>query len=415
MAQWSVTTYTKVYKARYPNGITPYLPKEEPFIGFFRTKSEGGSPYKAMIRTNAVRGSSDFATALANRNASSYTSFDIEDFAEEHIVVSISRKLMKKAGNNEDAIVSVVEQAVDAAKEEAAISIANKLQANGGGSIGVVASFTSTTITLVDASGLYLFRENMRIQASDDDGATASPAGLRDSGAAVEITGMDDSSGSAVLTYSPTSGIPSLANGDFLFREGDYDSFSQRIIQGMTAWCPKTAPGGTDDFFGVNRSTNVPALAGKRMNAGGKSIFDVFRLASARLKNNRAKFDSILCNPLKQNDMDQAMGAKQTFTMKTAYAGVELEGIKVSTAAGMLNVYGFSVWPENDCLLTNRESWELVAYGQTTEDVDEDGNVWHLEQAQDAYQRRVAGYPQLVNAIDGKARTQDNLYINFGA
>lgn len=413
---WSVDTYNAVYRARYPKGVTPYLPKENPLLAFFAKKTgQGGRPYKAMIRTNAVRGGSTFDKAKTNTNAPTWVSFDIDDFAEEHVVISLSRKLMKKASSSDDAVVAVVEQAVSAAVEEAALSIGLKLAGNGGGARGVVSSFTSTTIVLTDESHGYRFPEDMMVQASDDDGTDVTPAGLRDAGAAAEVTGISESSGTVTLTVDTTL-IPSLANGDFLFRDGDYDSFSQRIIQGIGAWNPATAPGASDSFFGVERDSNVNALAGKRMNCGGMNIFDVLRLASARVKNNRGKVTHFLGNPLKGNDIDQAMGAKQIFTQKTAYAGVELQGVKVSTQMGVIDCMTFSEFAEDAAHLINREGWELVCYGSDLmEEVSQGSDVWHLEESKDAYQHRDAGYLQLVCAKDGKARTQDSIYLNFAA
>lgn len=413
MPQWSIATYTKVYKARYPKGITAYLPKKENFYAWFEPDTGyGGEPWKVMIRTNAVRVSSDFATALAQRNAPTWTSFDINDFAEEHAVVSLSRKLMKKAGNSEHAIVRVVEQAVDAAVEACVLSMASKLQGNGGGSRGRVSTSapTSTTFTLADSSRTYLFYEGMRFQASADDGATASPAGVRVG--VGEITKIEDD----VITFTPADAITGFAANDYIFQEGDYDSFSQRIIQGMLAWNPKANPGATDSFYGVNRSTNRNALSGRRVAASSQHIFDILREASAKVANNRGKVDTFWCNHLKGAEMDQFLGAKQAFTLKTAYVGVELTGFQVMSQNGPINVLTSSIWPELDGMLTSRGSWTLGSYGEVMADVDEDGSVWHLEEAKDSYQKRSASYVQLACSNNmGMARTQDNCFIDFAA
>ena len=407
---WSVATFDKVYKERYQKGITRYLAEESEFFRWFKVETDhGAKPWKIVYRTNAVRGATNIATALANRSAPDYDEAQPE-YAEEHVVVSINMKAARRTKGDANAMVSAVEEAVKCSNEEFALLFEHKLASNGGGARGRIdatASIAAAVITLDDPSTAYLFTRGMKIQLSADDGYSAA-AGVR--AGTLEIQSIDPSAGTLTCTTNITTGIGAAAVSDYIFREDDYDGMTQDTLQGMQAWCPATAPGATLFMTTLNRTNHQGALAGTRVAGGAQHILDVIREAGAVNRNNRGKCDTWWVNPLKMMEIDQAIGAKQGFEMKTDYPGIGIKGLRVATPSGVINAIESSAWAENTSMLTKRDSWIIGSIDKCPHPVDDDGQLWHIEALADAIQMRHRAYPQL-----GCTDPQNNTHITFGS
>lgn len=387
MAVWSVATYNRIYKERYQNGVTTYLAEQSPFFRWFKIETDhGGDPWKIVYRTNAVRGATNIADALANRNASVYDEAQ-PDYAEEHVVVSVNMLAARRTARSANAMVKGVEEAVNATNEELCLTFEHKLAGNGGGARGRIAGIAGAIVTLVDASTAYLFARGMRLEACTTDGVTAGVLRV----IVYEIQSIDPSLGTLTMTANVLA--PWVAT-DFLFREGDYDAAAQRIIQGMQAWNPPAAPGAAP-FFGLVRANHQGALGGTRVTQGAQHILDVIREACAVSRNNRGSPDTWWVNPLKMAEIDQAIGAKQEFEMQTDYPGIGLKGLRVSTPSGTVSVLESSAWAETQSMLTKRDTWIIGSVGECPHPVNDDGQLWHMEALSDAIQMRHRAYCQL--------------------
>lgn len=396
-ATWSVATYEEVYKERYPKGVSTYLAQKSDEIAWFPAETtHGGRPWKIVYRTNAVRGASTIETALADRSAADYDEVEI-DYAEEHVVVSVSMKAARRTANDGHSIVRGIEDAVNAMLEELVLTLEHKLFGNGGGARGQIATggISGSDITVADSSTMYLFARNMKIELSSDDGTTAPGAGVR--AGELTIQSVDPSPGNPVLTFTTTvaAGIPGATAGDFIFRKGDYDAGAQRIIQGLRAWSPASTAGLSTAFFGMDRSLDVGALAGTRVVGNGQHITDTMREAAAVNYNNRGRADTIWLNPLKMAEVDQAYAAKEWVTMDTDYAGVKIKGLMVTTQKGPIMFMQTPAMPEAEAVMCRRDAFTLGSIGEVPHVVDDDGQTWRVEALQDAIQQRQRCYPNL--------------------
>uniref|UniRef100_A0A6H1ZA55 Putative structural protein n=1 Tax=viral metagenome TaxID=1070528 RepID=A0A6H1ZA55_9ZZZZ len=410
MPGFTVDTFDKVYCERYQKGVTRYLAEKSDFFAWFKIETDHGEkPWKIAYRTNAVRGGTNIAVALANKSAPAYDEAQPE-YAEEHVVVSMNMKAARRTAGNGKAMVKAVEEAVDTSNEEMCLLFEHKLAGTGGGARGRVhptETIAGSVITLTDPSTAYLFTRGMKVQLSVDNGYTAA-AGVR--AGTLEILSIDPSTGTLTTTVPILTGIPAAVVSDYIYRESDYDGMTQTTLQGMQAWIPPTAPGAAVFMTTLVRTNHIGALSGTRVAGGAQHILDIIREAGAKNRNNRGRCDTWWVNPLKMAEIDQAVGAKQTFNMKTDYPGIGLKGLRVSTPSGTISVLESSAWPENVSMLTSRSSWILGAIGKCPHPVDDDGQLWHLEALADAIQMRHRAYPQL-----GCTRPQDSTHISFGA
>lgn len=408
MSVASTTLLEKIYKIRYsPDGLTEYLEKESDLIAWLPKKTDfGGWKWWKTFKTNAVRGSTTFGTALANKNVPSFKRAEIHR-AQDHVIVSVNCEAARAAKNGgEYALVDELDDAIKSSMEEMAMSIENMLVGDGGGSRAQASNVSTDTITLADPSKIYLFHEGMKLQFSANNGTDSSHA-LRDGGATAEIAAIDQAAGTITCTANVSSTVPSVGSTDYIFREGDFDDGAQRVLQGFFAWVPASAPTSGDSFFGVDRSDNVGALAGMRIDGAGANPFTTVKEAGALVKRNRGKADTLWVNPTKYAELDEYITSKQYFTQEMK-PGIGVSGFRIHTVAGLVNVMASSAFPEGIGLLTRRECWLLRALDGFPHPVDDDGRIWHLESAADALQARHRYYAQL-----GHLRPQDSCHITF--
>jgi hypothetical protein len=219
---------------------------------------------------------------------------------------------------------------------------------------------------------------------------------LLDAGGTAEILSIDQAGGTMVLTTTiAASGIPSLGSTSYIFREGDFDAGTQRVLQGFFAWCPASAPTSGDSFFGIDRSQNVGALSGMRIVGSGANAFTTVKEAAALVKRNRGKADTLWVGPGKYAELDDYITSKQYFTQETRPNVGPLSGFRITTVAGSVNVMSSSAFPDTVGLLTKREAWLLRSLDGFPHPVDDDGMIWHLEGTSDALQARHRYYGQL--------------------
>lgn len=400
---WTTSEVAAIYKERFQGGIAKLLPQKSEVFAMFRHESDkGGEPWQKVLRTNAVRASTRPETAIAQTNAPSYSTFTINqaNMGEEHCVVELSTKVLRSTANNESALVKAIEEAVDTELEAVALRLDHKLLGDGGGNIGRVepASVSAATFQLQDTDYLYFWYAGLRIEAAPDNGKTAA-AGVRSG--VLEVSGLAVD-GTITCTQNITTGIPAFDDTgaatavDFLFAEDDYDAQAERIVQGLRAWVPQTAPSGGESWFGVDRSTHESALAGSRVTGSGAHVFDVLRDARARTTQNRGKPDTLVIGTFKMAEIEQVVGAKQEFMLKTDYPDVGIAGIKMNTAGGPIDVIAQPAMPSAEAVLFKRDAFVIGSMGEVPHDVDEDGLTWRVVTGKAAVQHRCEAYLQLM-------------------
>jgi len=384
MASLDMTSFNSALKVHYTaqriedmvysdNPLLAMLPKMEDF---------GGKNLPIPIKIGIPQGrSATFATAQANKSASIYKDFVLTR-VHDYALASIDNETLEASKGNANMFVEAATAEIDGAIKSAVRSLAVSLFRAKSGTIGQVASFTSTTITLVDPETVTNFEVNMVIRASATDGGGAQRTG------SAPITKVDRDLG--ILTIDTTA-ISALANNDHLVISGDYDS----KVSGLLSWLPSTAPTAGDSFFSVDRSVDPTRLAGLRVDGSSLPIEEALINAASRVAREGGKPDVCFMSYSKYADLEKALGSKVQYVDVKVNPQVGFRGVLVNGPRGPIRVVADQNCPSDRAFLLQMDTWKLYSLGKAPRIQDSDGLKMLREAAADSVEVRVVYYAQL--------------------
>jgi len=390
MASLDMTSFNSALKVHYTaqriedmvysdNPLLAMLPKMEDF---------GGKNLPIPIKIGIPQGrSATFATAQANKSASIYKDFVLTR-VHDYALASIDNETLEASKGNANAFVEAATAEIDGAIKSAVRSLAVSLFRAKSGTIGQVASFTSTTITLVDPETVTNFEVNMVIRASATDGGGAQRTG------SAPITKVDRDLG--ILTIDTTA-ISALANNDHLVISGDYDS----KVSGLLSWLPSTAPTAGDSFFSVDRSVDPTRLAGLRVDGSSLPIEEALINAASRVAREGGKPDVCFMSYSKYADLEKALGSKVQYVDVKVNPQVGFRGVLVNGPRGPIRVVADQNCPSDRAFLLQMDTWKLYSLGKAPRIQDSDGLKMLREAAADPVEVRVVYYAQLCCTAPG--------------
>lgn len=367
-----------VYKS---NPLLALIPKNESFYG---------DSLKQPLRYGSVKGRSvTFATAQSNKAASDYAGFTVTR-VKDYALASIDGETIEASKNDKGAFLRAAQAEIDSAFFALGRSIASSLYRTGTGSIGVVGSTSTTSLTLATISDVVNFEKGMKIQASATDGGT-----LRDSGDYITITAVNRDTG--VLTGDANwSNIASIAAGDYLYVQGDAQNngSSRTKISGLLAWLPTSAPSSTS-YFGQDRSLDTTRLGGVRYDGSSLTHEEALVNGVSRVMVEGGKPDYIFVNPVDMRTLVNSLGTKVIYeTHKVGEIG--FQGVKVMCDSGPVTVMADLNCPQGYAFALQMDTWELASLGKAPRLLDLDGNKMLRESSSDGYEVRVGFYGNLV-------------------
>lgn len=201
------------------------------------------------------------ALAASTRNPSAGVKFTVP---QRHYTMNagIQRIVLQNAaaGGSESEFADAFVNEIDGLTEQFGDHLERQMWGSYLGYRGTVASFTTTTITLTNASDAQLFEVGQSLQDIDPGGGT--PVVRTGTGT---IAGINRTTG--VLSGVGSTAFSAIANGDFLVGQGD---FTNAVFNGLPDWVPTTVSG-SDSYLGVNRSTDRERLAGIYYDGSAKN------------------------------------------------------------------------------------------------------------------------------------------------
>lgn len=349
------------------------LPKYEEF---------GGKNLPIPIKYGIPQGrSATFSTAQANKVASKYKDYVLTR-VHDYALASIDNETLEASKGNANAFIEAATSEIDGAIQSATRSLAVSLYRKKSGSIGQVASFTTTTVTLSDPEAVTNFEVSMTLVVSATDGGGTVRTGT------MVPTGVDRDSG--ILTVD-TTGIAALANNDFIFVQGDYDA----KVSGLLSWLPSTAPTSGDNFFTVDRSADVTRLAGIRFDASALPIEEGLISAAARAAREGGKPDYCFMSYSNWSNLEKALGSKVQYIDMKVNPEIGFRGIIINGPRGPIKVVADQNCPSDRCFMLQLDTWKLYSLGKAPKILDSDGNKMLRESSADAVEVRVGYYAQL--------------------
>lgn len=409
MANLDTTALSAVLKQKYTQKAVRNLcyPKN-PFFAMVQKRTDFNGKNKVVAFQNgSPQGlGTSIANAQAGKTASVYNAVTVTRNAY-YVTASITGEAIRAAKGDTGALIEGLTREVDNAYYSIVRQISAALFRNGGGAIGQISSGStvgSATITLANVADIVNFEVGMKLSASVDDGTGG--AGLRSAGAVVTITGIDRDLGTLTASGNWSAGIAAVAAGDYLFRNsnaGSSTSDYNAVLKGVPAWVPATAPGGSDSFFGLNRSSDATRLAGIRYNGNGGPIEETLIEAAARAVRESGQPTHVWMNPLDCSNLVKALGSKVLYDRSKSLDDPDFafSSIKLIGPAGDLEVVRDLNVPKGTAFMTQTDVWFLESAGDMPSILDDDGLTIVRSATSDDYEVRIGYYGQLVCEAPG--------------
>jgi hypothetical protein len=398
MAGLDLTAVDYAIKTLYPDGITKEVFEDNPLLATVKknTKFVGRNRVIDVMYGDTQGRSASITKAQANYGAHSGVAFTITR-AKDYAYAVYDRETMMAADGNEGAVAEMTAMEMESAVNVIKNSLAHAAWGNGGGSIGQVASFTGSTITLVDATQAVNFEVGKVIQVSSDDGSPTSPAGVRTG--TLKVAGVNRDTGVITTTVAVTTGISAIANSDYLFTDGDYAV----KLKGVQAWLPATAPTTGDSFWGVDRSKDTQRLAGLRFDGSSYNPEEALIQAAARLGIYEGKPDYCFMNYLDFSNLETSLGSKKVYEdFVDDKTGIGFRGLVIKGPRGDIRAVQDRNCPKGVSFLLTMSSWTLHSLGEAPAIIENDGLKIRRIQGTDTFGTELAYYAQLACNAPGK-------------
>jgi hypothetical protein len=376
--------------------------KKNPFYALCPKITDFNGKNKVVALRNGVpqgRGTS-IAAAQAGKTASVYTGF-VATRISDYATASIAGESIKAAKGDEGTLIEGLTKEIDGTIHVVMRSLAISMFRNGGGARGQISSGSntaSTTITLANVPDITNFDLNMQLMTSLDDGTPAAPAGTRAvPGAQPIVVALDRDLGTITINGNWSALMTGCTNLDFIFQGNTVGSDYGKMVKGVPAWIPSTAPGSTDNFLSVNRSTDVTRLAGIRFSGGGGPIEETLIEAATRAVREGASPDHVFVNPLDWSNLVKALGSKVLYERSAPLdePDIGFKAVQLSGPEGYINVIADINCPKGNAFMLQMDTWHLESLGEAPMILDFDGNTILRSATSDDYEVRIGYYAQL--------------------
>lgn len=395
---YTTTTLTNVLKSIYDGQGVKKLVHDEGSRPFFsrlkKNKNLGGLGIPLpVIYSDGTGISPSFTTGQANAGASSIAQFVITHADPLYSFAQIETEALLAARSDKQAFLNSLTHSIDSALNALANNVESALFRNGSGAIGRISSLgdSNTSLTLTSVDDVVNYAVGMKIVAAqtEDSALRSSTAGT--------ISAVDRDTGK--ITFSAS--IPSTFDGyastnDYLFLEGTYTTAGDRkMIRGLDAWFPATAPSSGDSFFTQDRSADPSKLAGVRYAGNSASIEQSIIGATARLgRQCGVKSDLVLMSHDTYRLLNDEMGSKvqrgQGGKAIGGFSGLEVIGLK-----GPIECLPATFCQSDVMWLLSMESLTLYSMGDAIQILDQDGKKICRRDAADKLETRCACFANL--------------------
>jgi len=381
----NMTTFAAALKQHYTNErIENMVYKDNPFLAMVSKYEQfGGENLKLPIKYGIPQGrSATFSDAQANKTNTQLKAFLLTRVSD-YSLASIANETIEASKGNANAFMEAATVEIDGAIESATRSLAIACFGDGSGAIGQVLSTTSSvaTFTLKETDDVTNFEVGMQIKLNVNKTGNSGTLST-----AHTIDGVNRDTG--VITLSASA---SLTANHYIYQEGDYDG----KISGLEAWVPSSAPGSTDSFFGVNRSSDATRLGGIRFDGSSLPLEEALIGAAARVAREGGKPDVCFVNYSAFADLEKALGSKVSYVDQKVNPEIGFRGILIHGPRGPIKVIPDQNCPPNVAYMLQMDVWKLYSLGKAPKILDSDGLKFLRDSSADSVEVRVGYYAQL--------------------
>ncbi len=376
----NMTTFAAALKQHYTDEkIENMVYKDNPFLAMLSKYEDfGGENLKLPVKYGIPQGrSATFADAVSNKTASQLKAFLLTRKAD-YAIASIANETIEASKGNSNAFIEAATFEIDGAIEAATRSLAVSLYGDGSGSIGVVGALATTTasndtVTLATIQDITNFEVGMQLNFGTATANKKIDSINRDTGVFI----LDAASGATTT--------------EAIYVDGDKDN----MLTGLGGWLPSTAPGSTDSFFGVNRSSDSTRLGGIRFDASSLPLEEGLIGAAARVAREGGKPDVCFVNYSNFADLEKALGSKVSYVDVKVNPEIGFRGILIHGPRGPIKVVPDQNCPNGVAYMLQMDVWKLYSLGKAPKILDSDGLKFLRESTADAVEARIGYYAQL--------------------
>lgn len=385
------------------------VPKDESEMGM------GGKsfPVPVMYDTGAGR-SAALGTAQTYQTAPQTVEFQCTRVSN-YSVATLTNDFLRASAGNIGSFMPAAELNVKSAFRNISNDLAHDLYGDGSGTRGTYGlgsgSISTGVITLDNLGMVYQFAVGMALVSFSVSGSTPTQSTAAALGYVKAVdTGLGTITVAATLggaAGTPTNwstSFPYLAQaGDVNFVSSGLTSALMLKIAGMGAWIPSTAPSGSDNFFGVNRSVSPTKLAGLRFAGGAaESIQDALIDAVNQLAANSSEAgdpDYIFMNPVSYQTLVKQLTSQANYVnVKHDEIDISFKALVLPTANGEIAILQDRNCPAQTAYIVTLKSWKLRSLGKVPQFLTFPGFYDQLGfpvPGSDAVELRVGYYAQL--------------------
>lgn len=393
------------------NPAAALLDKDESAAGF------GGKnfPIPCLSDTGAGR-SANFGLAQSYQTAPVTVEFNVTR-VKNYSLATLTGDFLRASAESIGAFMPAAELNVKAAFQAIGNDMAHDIFGDGSGVRGTYGlgsgSISTGVITLDNLGQVYQFSVNMALVSFSISGQTPTQS----TGAALGyVIAVDTGLGTVTVsaTQGGAAGTPSSWSASFpyLAQAGDVNFISSGLssanmlkMAGFGAWIPSTAPSGSDNFFGVNRSVSPTKLSGLRFNGASESIQDSLIDAVNQLSANASEAgdpDFIFINPVSYQVLVKQLTSQGVYQMIKAKinedVSISFKALVLPTGNGEISILQDRNCPSQTAYIICLKSFKLRTLGKAPQFLTYPGFYDQLGipvQGSDAIQLQIGYYGNL--------------------
>ena len=351
-----------VYKK---NPLLALMPKNESPSGF----AGKYIPVPLIFGTPQGR-SATFLNAQNNQTAPQLASFFVYRVSNYQLV-TITNELLEATKDNAGAFIEESKLNMDTGFRNISNDLASDLFGAANGVRGQIASIASGVIILVDPNTVVQFEVGMSLESFSIAGNTYTSAGSVGYVIAVNrslgtVTVSTSQGGAAATPAAWSASFPNLVvQGDVAYGAHAVQT-SQLKVSGLQAWLPAVAPVSGDNFWGVDRSTDVTRLSGVRFDGSAETIEEALIDGSSLVAREGGQPDMCFVNFASYAALEKSLGSKvQYVDVKHEEADIAFAGIRIHSPYGPITVIPDRNCPAKTAFLLQMDCWKLRSLGKS--------------------------------------------------
>jgi hypothetical protein len=381
----SSTTVAFVFKRKYSDKqVADQTTRDHPTYARLRKRQGlGGQDFVYTVTTGDPQGvGNTFASAQDNDETLRGENFVTQDVLK-YAYMTIDGPSMVRNQANQGKIIDLVTRTMDGGLKQLGYEIAFDLFRDGNGLRGRRASISGNVVTLTSVRDADNFKRGMKIIASANANGSSPRTG------SAKVTKINRAA--KKITLDDASTIASFQDNDYLFRSGT----AQNGIDGMGLCTPLTEPTSGVLFRNVERTNDLEALAGVRIDDPTKFPEEQIGDLAVQLAILGKRIDRATVFPTAFQSMVKRLGAKVTYDSPGGNAKVGFQEIMIFAAG-----YAVPVTADPDILSTEVRVWEEDAH----ELVYLDSEIVHLIRDDGKIRQRQTGN----DGFEVRARSMSN-------